>query len=96
MPIKTAKRPDNSKINIIGGGGRFLLVIFEAGALYSPLKIFPCQFFTFTYRLLLICLYSCHRRTLYQYERAVFYGFISGFFDAFNIRINFLTNVCQK
>jgi glycosyltransferase involved in cell wall biosynthesis len=42
VPITTARREadSHSHINIVRDGGRFLLIIFRIGTLYSPLKIF--------------------------------------------------------
>ena len=42
VPVQVAKRPGSAKshIRILRDGGRFLLIIFRVGTLYSPLKIF--------------------------------------------------------
>lgn len=42
VPIQGRKRPDGTKshIRILQDGGRFLIIIFRVGTLYSPLKIF--------------------------------------------------------
>jgi len=42
VPTQVQQRPGNSKshIRILRDGGRFLLIIFRVGTLYSPLKIF--------------------------------------------------------
>jgi len=42
VPTQVQRRPGNSKshIRILRDGGRFLLIIFRVGTLYSPLKIF--------------------------------------------------------
>lgn len=39
-PIHAAKRIGKSHIRILRDGGRFLLIIFKIGSLYSPLKLF--------------------------------------------------------
>lgn len=40
MPIIAPKRIGKSHLNIIKDGGRFFLIIFKIGTLYSPLKLF--------------------------------------------------------
>jgi glycosyltransferase involved in cell wall biosynthesis len=40
MPIVTPKRIGESHLSIIRDGGRFFLIIFKIGTLYSPLKLF--------------------------------------------------------
>jgi glycosyltransferase involved in cell wall biosynthesis len=42
VPVAVRQRPGNAKshIRILRDGGRFLLIIFRVGTLYSPLKIF--------------------------------------------------------
>jgi glycosyltransferase involved in cell wall biosynthesis len=42
VPVQVARRPGNAKshIRVLRDGGRFLLIIFRVGTLYSPLKIF--------------------------------------------------------
>ena len=42
VPVPVRQRPGNAKshIRILRDGGRFLLIIFRVGTLYSPLKIF--------------------------------------------------------
>ncbi len=42
VPVPVARRPAGAKshIRILRDGGRFLLIIFRVGTLYSPLKIF--------------------------------------------------------
>ena len=42
VPVPVARRPGHAKshIRILRDGGRFLLIIFRVGTLYSPLKIF--------------------------------------------------------
>jgi glycosyltransferase involved in cell wall biosynthesis len=40
VPIEAARREGRSHIRLLRDGGRFLLIIFRVGTLYSPLKIF--------------------------------------------------------
>lgn len=40
VPIVTAKRVGKSHIRLLRDGGRFLLIIFKIGTLYSPLRLF--------------------------------------------------------
>jgi glycosyltransferase involved in cell wall biosynthesis len=40
VPIKVKKRMGKSHIRLLRDGGRFLIIIFKIGALYSPLRIF--------------------------------------------------------
>lgn len=40
VPITAGKREGKGHINLLVDGGRFLLIIFRVGTLYSPLKIF--------------------------------------------------------
>jgi len=42
VPVPVRQRPGNAKshIRLLRDGGRFLLIIFRVGTLYSPLKIF--------------------------------------------------------
>jgi glycosyltransferase involved in cell wall biosynthesis len=40
VPIEAGRRQGRGHINILRDGGRFLLIIFRIGTLYSPLKIF--------------------------------------------------------
>lgn len=40
MPIIAPKRIGKSHLNILKDGGRFFLIIFKIGTLYSPLKLF--------------------------------------------------------
>ena len=40
VPVRAAPRSGNSHIRLLRDGGRFLLIIFRIGTLYSPLKIF--------------------------------------------------------
>ena len=48
VPIEAGKREGKGHINILRDGGRFLLIIFRIGTLYSPLKIFfPVSAFFF-------------------------------------------------
>ena len=50
VPVKVAQRTDGSTshIRVLRDGGRFFLIIFRVGTLYSPLKIFfPVSMFFF-------------------------------------------------
>ena len=48
IPIKTEKRKGRSKINLIGDGSRFFLIITKVATLFSPLRVFlPVSFFFF-------------------------------------------------
>ena len=40
IPIRAARREGKSHIKLFRDGGRFFLIIFRVGTLYSPLKIF--------------------------------------------------------
>jgi glycosyltransferase involved in cell wall biosynthesis len=40
VPIVAAKRVGKSHIRLLRDGGRFLLIIFKVGTLYSPLRLF--------------------------------------------------------
>lgn len=40
VPIRAARREGKSHIKLLRDGGRFFLIIFRVGTLYSPLKIF--------------------------------------------------------
>lgn len=40
IPVKTKKRRGKSKINLLGDGTRFLLVITKIATLFSPLRVF--------------------------------------------------------
>lgn len=40
VPIHAAKRAGKSHLRLLRDGGRFLLIIFKVGTLYSPLKLF--------------------------------------------------------
>lgn len=40
VPIKVKRRVGKSHIKLLSDGGRFLLIIFKIGTLYSPLRIF--------------------------------------------------------
>jgi len=40
VPIVAAKRVGKSHIRLLRDGGRFLLIIFKIGTLYSPLRLF--------------------------------------------------------
>ena len=71
VPIKARQRVKDapSHINLLRDGGRFLLIIFRVGTLYSPLKIF------FPFSLLLFIgglIYSAW--TLTQYHRFTNFG----------------------
>lgn len=47
-PIHAARRTGKSHIRLLRDGGRFLLIVFRIGTLYSPLKIFfPCSLLFF-------------------------------------------------
>jgi glycosyltransferase involved in cell wall biosynthesis len=48
VPIPVGQRTGKSHIRLLHDGGRFLLIIFRVGTLYSPLKIFfPISLFLF-------------------------------------------------
>jgi len=48
LPIVAPKRVGTSHLNIVRDGGRFFLIIFKIGTLYSPLKLFfPTSLFFF-------------------------------------------------
>jgi glycosyltransferase involved in cell wall biosynthesis len=47
VPITAAKREGKSHIRLLRDGGRFFLIIFKIGTLYSPLKIFAPASLTF-------------------------------------------------
>lgn len=40
VPIHAARRAGKSHLRLLRDGGRFLLIIFKVGTLYSPLKLF--------------------------------------------------------
>lgn len=48
VPIRAGRRVGSSHIRLLRDGGRFFLIIFRVGTLYSPLKIFaPVSAFLF-------------------------------------------------
>lgn len=69
VPIRAGRREGRGHIRLLVDGGRFLLIIFRVGTLYSPLKIFLPFSLTFFVAGLAYCTY-----TLTQWSRFTNFG----------------------
>ena len=78
IPIRTAKRFGNSKIQPLKDGTRFLLIILKIGSLFSPLRIFiPLSFAIFTTG---ICYYAYTYITMHRFTNMSAVLFLASLF----------------